>query len=199
MIFNNDKKLVEVHDSLGQKFDQKFTDFQAHVSGLVATMDARFGAIESKLHSLSIQRSADYDAVAQQLALIHKTREDVEKSTRSFTDVQRKIERVVDEQIGGAIRASVDHLKLDVGKYDLAKKEIENSAKLLAQMNEEFAKFHAISKEIKQGDFQLVKYAKELQASDSERVKLMKEIDDLQRMVAKMRRGPEQRKSQMKF
>src|SRR3989344_9064980 len=158
MIFNNDKKLVEVHDSLGQKFDQKFTDFQAHVSGLVATMDARFGAIESKLHSLSIQRSADYDAVAQHLALITKTREDVEKSTRSFTDVQRKIERGVDEQIGAAITSAIALLKLDSGKYDSAKKEIERSAALLAQMNEELAKFHAISREIKQGDFQLVKY-----------------------------------------
>src|SRR3989344_1253915 len=197
MIFNAEplKKISETYDSLKNELDKVHQSLQTSLT----SVDARIAALETTFGVMHVQKAAEYEYVSQHLALITKTREDVEKSTRSFTDVQRKIERVVDEQIGAAITSAIALLKLDSGKYDSAKKEIERSAALLAQMNEELAKFHAISREIKQGDFQLVKYAKELQASDSERVKLMKEIDDLQRMVAKMRRGPEQRKSQMKF
>ena len=191
MIFNRsdiDKKISETHDSLKKQLE----GFQITLNESVNAVGARINALESMFDRFQAQKTEEFQHIAQHLNSIQQTRENVEKSTRSFADVQRKIEHVVDEQLRTAIASSIQQLQLDAGKYDGAKKEIERCIGLLALMNGEILRFHAISKEIKYGDFQLLNYAKKLQHNDDERVRLLKQVDDLQRLIAKMRRSQSQ-------
>ena len=50
-------------------------------------------------------------------------------------------------------------------------------------------KFTEISRNIKQGDFELTKYANKLLEADKEKLELMRKIDTLERLISKMRRG----------
>lgn len=63
-------------------------------------------------------------------------------------------------------------------------KNIEQSKELM----KEIEKLQTISKNIKEKDFTLEKYAKEINNKDQEKLRLLKRIDQLESMLAKMKR-----------
>jgi hypothetical protein len=179
------RKIDERHEVLLTRLEAVET--AVHTSS--ETSAAQVYALEKAFEQLSLRFSSELNVMKSHLDAISVAREQVEKSTRSFSDVQRKIENVVHDQLGTAINASVENLKLDAGKYDAVKRDIDMILLKMKQLNEEIVKFQGISKQIKQGDFELLKFARELEKTDNDRVRLLKQVDDLQRLVARMRRS----------
>ena len=190
MLFKKNAEDVKLKvEEVGSTFNRRFEELQTLLKEYSLTHDNRFNALEIQLQQLTTRFAGEAEKLAVHLHAIVKAREDVEKSTRSFGDVQKKVETMMDEQLGVVIRESIEKLKLDAGQYAQVKREIEQISVRLNELSEQVLKFMRIAEEIKHADFQLGKYAAELEKADNEKVKLMKEVDDLQRLVARMRRG----------
>ena len=179
------KQKVEEANAL---FLQRIGELNSTIQQSHDSNDNRLNSIEVQLQQLTLRFAGEAGKLAENLHAIAKAREDVERSTRSFSDVQKKVELVVQEQLAPVIKESIEKLKLDAGQYAQVKREIEQISVRLNELSEQVLKFVRIAEEVKHADFQLGKYAAELEKADHEKVKLMKEVDDLQRLVARMRR-----------
>ena len=189
MLFKkNAEEVKQKVEEVGGVFTRRFEELQTLLKHYSSTYDNRFNALEIQMQQLTGRFAGEAEKLAVHLQAIAKAREDAEKSTRSFEDVQKKIEVMLQEQLGIAIRESVEKLKLDSGQYAQVKREIEQISVRMNELSEQILKFVRIAEEIKHADFQLGKYAAELEKTDHDKVKLMKEVDDLQRLVARMRR-----------
>ncbi|MAG16330.1 hypothetical protein CMO88_04680 [Candidatus Woesearchaeota archaeon] len=72
------------------------------------------------------------------------------------------------------------------------KKEVEDTATSvkneLNNLGDEIKKLQTVSSSIKAEDFELSKFSNQLQAADNEKLKLMRQLDSLQRLVSSLRR-----------
>ena len=188
MLFKDEelhKKIDTSHSSIKTQIDSLHTA----VKQLEENQSKNITELQNQVAQFSVGFAAEVQNIRTELSAIKQAREDVEKSSRSFTETQKKIDRMIQEQLSTAIAESIQKLKLDADHYTNIKKDISLIAPHLQKLVDEISKLTAISSQIKQSDFQLVKYARELKNSDDERVKLMKQVDELQRLVGKMRRS----------
>ena len=164
-----------------------------NIVNLITTLDEkqdkRMTMLEGAIGKLSLTITLELLKLPEHLTAVAHARDEVEKSTRSFTELQRRIEQFITQKIGDAIKESVNTLQVDTDRYAFVKKEIETLVGSAKQFTDEAAKFAKIAERIEKADLDLVKHARELARTDAEKVKLMKEVDDLQRMVGKMRRN----------
>ena len=74
---------------------------------------------------------------------------------------------------------------MEIGKL---KNELAGINSDVSKLHSEIDRLNKISSQVKSMDFDLVNYAKKLQADDSEKLRLLRQIDSLERLVSKMRR-----------
>ena len=184
MLFGKDAQ------ELKKKFEQvdaRLNDVLMAIGGM--NVDKRLGVIEHRLDKLSLDFTSEIAKVSEHLTAVVRAREDVEKSTRSFTELQRRIEQFITQRVGDSIKESMNVLKVDADRYAAVKKEIDILVGSAREFSEQAAIFTQMAQRIEKADLDLSKYAKELARTDTEKVKLMKDVDELQRMIAKMRRS----------
>lgn len=105
------------------------------------------------------------------------------------SDVQKKIMEKFDKEIHDELAKNFSKIKTDLDTFNKLKSDIELISSKTVKATEEIDKFNKIAKQVKEGDYNLSKYAKELAKADSEKVALLKKIDTLERLVSKQRRS----------
>jgi hypothetical protein len=79
-------------------------------------------------------------------------------------------------------------ISAEVSGFSLAKKSFKEVVKQVKSMESEILRLQELTKSIEEKDFDLQKYAFELDKNDRQKLELMKRVDDLERMLAKMKR-----------
>ena len=128
----------------------------------------------------------------ENIDLIKNIRQDLENESYNFKLLQNHIQSRILEKFESEIKENLikqfEKLKIDISNFNKLKDNLsiitENSEELKEQIN----KLLIISKNLKQQDFELNKFANKIFEADQEKLKLMKEIDALQRLVSKIRR-----------
>ncbi|MBS3138657.1 hypothetical protein J4207_03025 [Candidatus Woesearchaeota archaeon] len=182
----------EIHtkvDALQTNVEKQSQSISEQMKQLQKQVSTDIAQLQEMVGQFSVGFATEVQNIKIELSAVKQAREDVEKSTRSFAEVQKKIERTVHEQLSTAIADSIQRLKLDADHYTNIKKEMAGVSTHMQKLTGDMDKFSAISSQIKQADFDLSEHARNLKEGDNERVKLLKQIDDLQRMIAKMRRS----------
>lgn len=72
---------------------------------------------------------------------------------------------------------------------------MKNTMQMLNSIKDEIQKLQELSKTIKQQDVQLTGYINGIQKQDDEKLRLMRQVDKLQDIIAKERRGSVRRLS----
>lgn len=118
-----------------------------------------------------------------------KLREEVDQF-RALNKATQKgiIERFEREMRDSLIKHSKE-LAFDKSQYDRIRSNVEATARNIFLVNSEVNKLLDISRSLKETDFQLSKYAEALRKEDRNKLELMQKNDQLERLVAKMRRG----------
>lgn len=126
--------------------------------------------------------------------------EEFEKSLTAFNDMNLKYKKEFDafnviknnlttKTLEKMEKEMKEVLAIHFIKLETEKKRFDELAKDIEKAKEEIKKLVLISEKVKDADFNLAKHAQELRLNDSEKLKLMKQIDDLQSLIAKMRQG----------
>tara|TARA_Y100000310_G_C20690549_1_gene821907 strand:- start:1534 stop:2103 length:570 start_codon:yes stop_codon:yes gene_type:complete len=126
------------------------------------------------------------------LRVISEAKEDFEREVYDFkllkSQLQGKIMKKFEEELDKELQLQMDQVKHDAETYDKMNNQLSTLVTQTASLGGELETFREISKSIKKEDFQLESYAKLLERGDREKLELMRKIDTLERLCAKMRR-----------
>ena len=126
------------------------------------------------------------------LTVIKNLREDFGKELYEFKllkgQLQRKILDKFEEELQKDLEVNRDSLKKDTFEYNELRGKVSEVLSRLNLTSEEITKFTEISKSIKKEDFELTKFARQIVDMDREKLELMRKIDNLERLVSKIRR-----------
>lgn len=104
------------------------------------------------------------------------------------THIQSSIKQKITDEILGLTR----EVKAKLEGAERLKAEVAGTAAAvnaeLARLKADIARLADVAGKIKAEDFELTKFAHQLQAADNEKLQLMARIDSLERLIAKMRR-----------
>ncbi len=82
-----------------------------------------------------------------------------------------------------------DEVQKHFAKLESEKKNFELLSKELESLMREIQKLKAVSETVKTMDFELTNYSKKLLDNDTEKLRLMNKIDNLEKLISKMRQG----------
>ena len=94
-----------------------------------------------------------------------------------------------EEELGKELKLNMESLKADAEKYNELKGQINSISFKVNDLSDEIGKFLNISRHIKEKDFEMNRFARDLLAMDKEKLELMRKVDTLQRLVGRMRRA----------
>ncbi len=86
------------------------------------------------------------------------------------------------------MKNSTEGILQDLESFRRLKERILDLEKEISEIHREVLKFVTISEKVKEADFDLVQYKKTLEEGDKEKLDLLRKIDSLERLVAKIRR-----------
>ena len=126
------------------------------------------------------------------LDIIHESKESLKKEVYDFrllkAQTQKNILEKFEEELSKELKVNSEKLKNDINEYNKLKDQTAQTLQHIKSMSTEINKFAEISKNIKKEDFELTKFANQLLEADKEKLELMRRIDTLERLIAKMRR-----------
>src|SRR3989344_5212259 len=126
------------------------------------------------------------------LSSISNLKEDFGKELYDFKllkgQLQRKILDKFEEELQKDLEVNRDSLKKDIQDYNELKKNVDEILSRINMTSTELSKFLDISRNIKKEDVELVRHSRNLAEMDREKLELMRKVDNLERMLSKMRR-----------
>src|SRR3989344_2218546 len=103
------------------------------------------------------------------------------------SQLQRKLLEKFEEGLKKEMSSGIDIMRRDAEEYNEARKNLNETMKRITSINEDVAKFIDISRSIKKEDFQLSNFAKQVSYADSEKIRLMRRVEQLEGIISKMR------------
>lgn len=183
----NLSRLSEKVDDLKSTFEGLSGEVGRHkeeVTGLRSDIDG--------LKKFQEEHSVVLDRLNEQRTRYDDLIAELQKEVYDFKVLKSQMQRSITERFNSELSKCLDEqkeqIKGDVTHYNNLRKDLEVVSSRLAALTDEVEKFRNISCTIKEQDFHLVRHKKNLDAMDREKLALMKKIDNLERMVAKLRR-----------
>ncbi len=184
----------------------KFRDLlkiKDEVDGLKSKMDAQSASFESfsreaaklcdNLQSLRNTQSQLLEEMKGSMGMFSEVREDLSKEVYDFkllkAQLQKKLLDKFEEELKQELKLNVESVRKDLTSYEEMKNSIKEMLKKMELTKQEMGKWLEISANIKASDFELHKFARQLQNTDQEKLELMRKIDIMERLVSKMRRS----------
>jgi len=161
--FNSQAKLLEKTNSLLNEIIQKFDEFKKRE-------ELRIGLLE------------------KEIAEIEKRRKEFEGAVTNFNSLRNRIEEMVCEKILEVVNKEISSINAKTKKFESVEEDFAKLWNQVLLLEKQISKFNNIAANIKEVDFTLKRYMKEIELNDKEKLRLMKEIDTLKSIIAKMRR-----------
>jgi len=162
-------------------------------SETVGSLSGEIAELKAQLSEIKNNQKEFLTNFRENVDVIKKVREDFEKEMYRFKGLKEKTQKSImdkfEEELQKELKLQMDSLKKDYGSYEEVKKGLGEVTMRLGSLNEEMVKFTNISSSIKEKDFEMEKFAKQLLEMDQEKLNLIKKIDTLERLISRMRRG----------
>jgi len=182
------KGLMQTSELVNQ-INKKVEDHSAQVGLLKDELACLSGA----LHEIKSNQTEFLTNFKDNLQIINESKENLRKEIYDFkllkAELQKGLLEKFEEELNNCLRENVQSIKVDSDEYSRLKEMINDIAGEMENLSNEIKKFSEVSKNIKKGDFELAKFGKQLLDMDKEKLELMKKIDTLERLVARMRRN----------
>ena len=128
----------------------------------------------------------------ENINLMNNIKDNFEKELFDFkllkSPTKRTILEMFEEELQKELQLRLGSLNKDAEEYNELKKLIANISLKVNTLSGEIDKFVNISQNLKEKDFEMTHFAKQLLELDKEKLELMRKIDSLQRLVSRMRR-----------
>lgn len=177
-------QIKELIDTINQKVDSHSND--------VDSLKQQLTELTKHLNDVKSNQTEFLTNFKDNLNIIEESKESLRKEVYDFkllkAQTQKNILEKFEEELCKELKVNSEKLKNDLNEYNKLKEQTATTLEQIKSLSTEINKFTELSKNIKKEDFELTRYANKLQEQDKEKLELMKRIDTLEHLIAKMRR-----------
>jgi len=185
------KELMAIKDEV-----DKINDRLIHTTSSVRNLQNELELIreESNEHVRKIneKNTEFFRNFDENVNLMKNIKDNFEKELFDFkllkSQTQKKILDKFEEELQKELQIKLENLNKDASQYNELKDQISNITLKVNTLSEEINKFLAISKNIKERDFEMTHIERQIREGDKEKLELMRKIDTMERLVSRMRR-----------
>lgn len=146
-----------------------------------------------RLRELHNTQSDMISTFLQATQALNRLKEDLRKELEDFRMLNRQTQSKMldqfEQELRNTLTINTKALEFDKQKYEKMRTEIEKFGDLIPGIQVEMNKLLAVSTHIKAHDFALTETHKKFIEEDKHKLSLMQRIDELERMLAKMKQG----------
>lgn len=165
---------------------------RAVLDKLVAKQDALSEQLSSEIVKLQNKQTTalgDFTAQVEHiLALNTRYSQGISSLQKVKSDLSNLMYETALQDTKALVGKSFDELSGEFSSVKAVSGQLAVVKDAVTALQTEVAKFSRMSASVKEIDTQLVNYVREITAQDKEKLELMREVDRLQTLVAKMRR-----------
>ncbi|MEK6946002.1 MAG: hypothetical protein AABX32_00175 [Nanoarchaeota archaeon] len=159
---------------------------------IISELEAELTSLKNEVSETKSIQQDFLSTFKDNLTVIKNLREDFGKELYEFKllkgQLQKKILDKFEEELQKDLEVNRESLRKDANEYNELRGKVSEILSRLNLTSEEITKFTEISKNIKKEDFELTKFARQIVDMDREKLELMRKIDNLERLVSKIRR-----------
>jgi chromosome segregation ATPase len=185
------KELMTVKEEVG-KINEKLNLTTSSVRNLQNELELLREESHEHVKNINEKNNEFFRNFDENVNLMKNIKENFEKELFDFkllkSQTQKKILEKFEEELQKELNIKLEGLNKDADQYNELKGQISNITLKVNDLSEEMNKFLAISKNIKERDFEMTHFAKQLIDMDKEKLELMRKIDTMQKLVGRMRR-----------
>ncbi len=182
------KELMNIKENI----DAITAKVESHSSSMDAFTKEMNSFTEGMGHSRKAQQQL-LDEMKKDRGMFASIREDLSREVYDFkllkAQLQKKLLDKFEEELKQELNINMETMRKDISDYGEMRNSVREMMKKMELTKQEMGKWLDISGSIKAADFELHKFARQLQHSDQEKLELMRKIDTLERLVSKMRRS----------
>lgn len=187
-MFGNKKLLEEAN----QKISEGLAGINSTQQSL-QELQQQMQAFQEEFQKIREQHKSYAHEFLQHLITIRSTRERFEEELRDIKNIKKAIElnllnevkSSLHEQFSEALR----RLNMHISNYHDLDAKSSSMKQQLSSLETEIRKFTSISSKLKEKDFEMEKFAKQLLELDNEKLSLLRKVDTLERLIAQQRRS----------
>jgi chromosome segregation ATPase len=177
-------KIKELIDEINGKINSN--------NEIINNLKSEINLLSNNLNEIKNAQKEFLTGFKENLNVVKDLRKDFEEEIHEFRllkgQIQNKILENFEKELQKELRFQIENLKKDYTDYEELKKKMDNVVNKMDNLGGEIDKFVNISNKIKERDFEMEKFAKQLLEMDKEKLNLMRKIDTLERLIARMRR-----------
>ena len=181
------KQLMQIKESIDE-LDKKIEKNQEKIdklAGSIANLNDNFSEIRKSNDLLTKEISGSVDCLKEEKDVFKKEIHDF-KVLKGH--LQQKVLDKFEEELKAELKINIDAVKAERDSLDKMKEQLSVVSDRTIELSDEITKLTSISKKLNAKDFELEKFAKQLLEMDKEKLDLMRKIDQLERLISKMRR-----------
>jgi predicted nucleic acid-binding Zn-ribbon protein len=190
------KGILAVDDNIekvSNKIESLDTALSASMTDL-ASLRQELASSNVSLSELKKSSKGIFGKIDDELSVMRGSNDSLKKELYEFRLFRSELSEKLIPELTAHLKAEINpeliRLKSDVESFNKLKSELLQLTGSLKAIESDISKFREISREIKAADFRLADFAKEVCRSDTEKLRLLGQIDHLQNIVSKERRRP---------
>jgi len=149
---------------------------------------AGFNTVVDQIQQLETNKDSALSEFKDALGDINKLKNKLETNTNALILIKDNIKNNLINDMKKEIEKEVKAINDETVKYFELKKDINDASKILIDFKGHVIKLNHISEHITSADFELGKYYKNIEESNSEKLRLMQEVDKMRSLVSRERR-----------
>jgi len=174
-------KRIEKNTRMIDELDKTVSGFREQMKGFVKDSD-----------SMAIKQSKLVERFAKDTSEIGQIKDEFKKSIYEISvfrkDVYSDLLKRFEETVSAEIEDKTKELQTGSAHYKKLSTEISKIGERTVETQEVLDKLLRVGKRIKEGDFELGKFANQMRRLEGEKMALLRKIDTLERLVSRLRR-----------
>lgn len=187
-MFGRNKQLEEAN----QKIDELNNNLKSNQEN-VDYLKQQISEFKDELQKVREQNKTHSHELLQNLINVRSTRERFEEELRDIKHIKKAIETNLLNEVKTSLNEkfsdALHRLNIHIGNYNELTEQSSEIKQQLSSLQSEIKKLQLISSSLKEKDFEMEKFAKQLLELDKEKLELMRKIDTLERLVSKQRKS----------
>ncbi|MBW3015229.1 hypothetical protein KY330_02305 [Candidatus Woesearchaeota archaeon] len=186
-IMNSSELIKDIDDRL-ENTRKESIELRKEVTNLSSEVLKTKATLNKHLEEIKKQHELFMGYLRTNAQKIEEFQGTIQGQITDFKLQKKKIQELVYEKASKEINQELERLRLDVGRYNELKEDINNTSVVLNELKDEVSRFKEIAKKVSNQDFELVKFTNKVASIENEKMQLIRKIDTLQKLISRERR-----------
>ncbi len=183
-------------NSKTEEFNQELKRISSKLKNISRTVEEQDSIIKETISKIEETKTQTSDLMKKSEELLNKIESQektLQKTIAELSLFKPKMEKELINkfslELEKELANATNKINAELSGFNTAKESFSKYLSKTKDFMNEMDKFNSIAKTIKEKDFSLIEFEKILENNDKEKLRLMKKIDQLENLLAKMKRS----------